>query len=406
MNLLMNSDNASTVKDEALDSISLIWADWLPEEDMQRLVHHPLLSALNNDKASLDTLKTLLVQHRHYSRHFTRFLCAIMGQMNETADISALLGNLREEMGIDGDGEMTHAEMFQRTLHIVGAIPADHAPLPATTELVNTMMGYCKSSDPLAGLAAMCLGAEAIVPLIYRPILRALQHYGFSKEATEFFSIHIEEDEDHALTMLGIMRRLIHDQPARRHFAVAIGKDLIDKRLAMFDAIWTASQHGAAAPAPALAKAESAARFSSADFGKVPARLTAHLPDRLKHAKVMQTMQGAAQTFSTERKHKVHIVDLPTHTISMTIGRLDLAESTRLHRHNYETVIYILAGQGYSKVGERQIEWQEGDAVYIPVWAEHQHVNTGDIECAYMACENAPLLQNLGGIAIREEMGA
>lgn len=120
----------------------------------------------------------------------------------------------------------------------------------------------------------------------------------------------------------------------------------------------------------------------------------------------MQTMQGAAQAFSTERKHKVHIVDLPTHTISMTIGRLDLAESTRLHRHNYETVIYILAGQGYSKVGDRQVEWQEGDAIYIPVWAEHQHVNTGDMECAYMACENAPLLQNLGGIAIREEMGA
>ena len=49
-------------------------------------------------------------------------------------------------------------------------------------------------------------------------------------------------------------------------------------------------------------------------------------------------------------------------------------------------------------------DWQAGDAVYIPVWAWHHHVNLDDNNPAkYLACENAPMLQNMGRLAIREE---
>jgi len=36
------------------------------------------------------------------------------------------------------------------------------------------------------------------------------------------------------------------------------------------------------------------------------------------------------------------------------------------------------------------------------VWAWHHHTSTTDKSCRYVACENAPLLQNLGA-AIRQE---
>ncbi|WP_156188021.1 iron-containing redox enzyme family protein [Chromobacterium sp. LK11] len=389
-------------KTPLIAGMSLIWADWLKEEDLQGLVEHPLLQALERKEASLATVRTLLIQHSHYSRHFTRYLCALMGQLSDPADVMALMENMREEMGVDGGSSITHAEMFQRTLRVVGAAPASHAPLPQTLAMVDTMMGHCQSPDALAGLAAMCLGAEAIVPLIYRPILQALQHHGFGEDATEFFSLHIEEDEDHALTMLAIMQRLTLDQDARREQAIAVGRELIARRVAMFDAIWA---HCQAQPVAAPAAAP-AGHFSSADFWRVPSQLQAQLPERLSHQQVMAASQGGDQAFSSERKHKVHIVDLPSRTISLTIGRLEEGEATRLHRHNYETVIYVTQGQGYSRIGDRQVPWRAGDAIYVPVWAEHQHVNTGAEECVYLACENAPLLQNLGGIALREELSA
>lgn len=144
--------------------------------------------------------------------------------------------------------------------------------------------------------------------------------------------------------------------------------------------------------------------FASADFGKVPPSLTAEIPERLLHANVIH---GAAADedakFSKERKHLVRMVDLPSRVLSMTLGGLLAGEATRKHRHNYETIIYVVAGSGVSIIEDREVPWQAGDAFYVPTWAWHQHRNTSETGSAlYVACENAPLLQNLG-IALREE---
>jgi len=145
-------------------------------------------------------------------------------------------------------------------------------------------------------------------------------------------------------------------------------------------------------------------RFGSADFWRVPALLTARLPERLLHRAVTGELDKGSMRFSTERKHLVHVVDLPSFSMSMTIGGLSPGQTAGRHRHNYETLIYIIEGHGHTTIEDRLIEWRAGDALYIPVWAWHQHRNLSDVEsCLYVACENAPLLQNLGNVAVREE---
>ena len=141
--------------------------------------------------------------------------------------------------------------------------------------------------------------------------------------------------------------------------------------------------------------------FSSKDFADTKPQLEAALPEKLLHRNVRSQFHGR---FSQERRHGVAIVDLPSRTLSVTIGHLEPKQSTRLHRHNYETVLYIVRGRGFTMVEDRKIEWQAGDAVYVPVWAWHRHENTDpENDAEYLACENAPLLQNLSGIALREE---
>ena len=118
----------------------------------------------------------------------------------------------------------------------------------------------------------------------------------------------------------------------------------------------------------------------------------------------MSTSSNAgSEAFSSERRHPVRLVNLPSVTLSMSIGRLLRNQASRRHRHNYETLLYICEGQGVTFIEDLAVEWEKGDAVYIPVWAWHHHENRSDEECLYLACENAPLLQNLGGIALREE---
>lgn len=141
--------------------------------------------------------------------------------------------------------------------------------------------------------------------------------------------------------------------------------------------------------------------FSSRDFGATRATLETHVPERLKHEAVTERHED--QQFSRERKHPVHLVDLPSKNISMTIGGLAPGQTAGKHRHTYETIIYVLEGEGLTRIEDREVRWKAGDAIYVPPWAWHQHTNLSASEsCLYVACENAPQMQNLG-VALREE---
>lgn len=142
-------------------------------------------------------------------------------------------------------------------------------------------------------------------------------------------------------------------------------------------------------------------RYTSKDFGKTEKTIRAEIPDKLVHREVERVALDAK--FSDERKHPVFVADLPSKAISLTIGGLLPGQKTSRHRHSYETILYVLEGEGVTIVEDREVAWKAGDAVYIPVWAWHHHQNlSSEHGCRYVACENAPLLQNLG-VAVREE---
>jgi quercetin dioxygenase-like cupin family protein len=132
---------------------------------------------------------------------------------------------------------------------------------------------------------------------------------------------------------------------------------------------------------------------------RVASRFEAHVPDRVVHRDVLG---GNDDAFSAEHLHPVALVDLPSRLLSMTIDGPKPGHTSRLHRHNYETLIYVTAGRGWSRIGSVKVEWQAGDALYIPVWVWHQHSNTGEQDATFVACENAPVLQHFG-VALREE---
>ena len=144
-------------------------------------------------------------------------------------------------------------------------------------------------------------------------------------------------------------------------------------------------------------------QFSSKDFNETYARPKYIKASKLVHKNVEQA--GEHNQFSTERKHPVFFIDLPSKNVSMTIGGLLPNQITNRHRHTYETVLYVIEGEGWTEIEDEKVEWKAGDAVYIPSWAWHKHGNLSNKNSAkYLACENSPQLQNLG-VALREEEG-
>lgn len=64
------------------------------------------------------------------------------------------------------------------------------------------------------------------------------------------------------------------------------------------------------------------------------------------------------------------------------------------HSHG-EAYIYWLEGRGYSIVGESEVNWGPGDAMYVPPDTFHQHFVTSDVPAKYLRIIPSPLLLNL-----------
>lgn len=228
---IQTSDRSSSLLTPSL------WDDLFAPGLLNELENHPFLRICGEGKAPLALFKAFLVQHSYYSENFTRYLCALMSHLPNGDDVRALAVNLVEETGLDRPDAITHAELYRRCLSEIGVAPRSQPMLPETAALIDTMFHYCRARDPLEGLAALCLGAEAIVPTLYGGILEGLRKAGFDDKQLKFFVLHVSEDEAHALVMREIINRLLREHPHRRSKVIAIGEDMVRIRMAMLDAV-------------------------------------------------------------------------------------------------------------------------------------------------------------------------
>ena len=178
-----------------------------------------------------------MAQHYFYSGYFTRYLCAMMASLPDNSDVKAICENLFEEMGFEDATKKTHTEIYAETMRLCDVFPKDYSILSGTKNLIRTMFEYCRSNHPLHGLAALCLGAEAIVPLIYRDIVSGCQSVGFDESALEYFYLHMACDDAHSLTMRKIIDRLISENPSEVEDVRSIACDMIAKRIDFFSDI-------------------------------------------------------------------------------------------------------------------------------------------------------------------------
>lgn len=199
---------------------------------------HPFLMRCRTGRISLPEMTLFLIQQELYSRHFTRYLCALMSNLNSNAQVHALAANLFEELGFDKKDAIPHSVLFRKMLTGFGVIDTDSSiPLPATDELVAVMYTQCRDADFARGLGALCLGAEALVPELYSDIVAGFESLGDQGDRIDFFRIHIECDDGHAETMQEILEDLLDHDPLKLDLIENAGRTAVDARLKFFDNI-------------------------------------------------------------------------------------------------------------------------------------------------------------------------
>jgi pyrroloquinoline-quinone synthase len=192
------------------------WSPFLRASWIDALDSTPFLTRCRKGTATRDELTTFVRQQCHYSRHFTRYLSALLGNMTEEADRRDLVQNLFEEMGLGGLGNVPHAQIYRDMMRTMGVFLDEEPALAETQALVDTMFECCRSPRPMVGLGALCLGAEAIVPHLYSTIVNGFEAIGEPREHLSFFLIHIDGDDEHARTMQRIIVRELQQRPASR----------------------------------------------------------------------------------------------------------------------------------------------------------------------------------------------
>jgi pyrroloquinoline quinone (PQQ) biosynthesis protein C len=212
----------------------LIDSAWLDALDAT-----PFLSRCRSGKASRRELLSYVCQQHFYSRHFTRFLCALMARVAED-DRLVLTHNLFEEMGLGEFGSVPHSTLYRQMMGRLGVDASKERPNRATTHLVDLMFACASSDDPLIGLAALGLGAEAIVPHVYSQIVCGFQALGEPLETLEFFLIHIQGDDEHAVTMRKILERELVRDPKQLAVVRATAERVIAARAAFFEELFPA----------------------------------------------------------------------------------------------------------------------------------------------------------------------
>ncbi|MBB5020226.1 pyrroloquinoline quinone (PQQ) biosynthesis protein C [Chitinivorax tropicus] len=204
---------------------------------IETLRTNSFLTRCRAGQVSLDELKYFLVQQGHYSAFFTRYLCALMANLPSNVEVFELAENLFEELGFSGSDETPHYLIYRKMLSDFGLSLDQNEPTSATRNLIDTMFAHCRNPQPSIGLAALCLGAEALVPAIYSDLITGFEAHNVDKAAIWFFHLHVACDDGHAETIENILVEMIEKDSAQMNHIIETGQALVAARSAFFDAI-------------------------------------------------------------------------------------------------------------------------------------------------------------------------
>lgn len=213
------------------------WLELIDESWLENLDCTTFLTRCRSGAVNRSELNSFLIQQQYYSKHFTRYLCALLSNISNEHDRQELTENLLEETGFIDNSEIPHSQIYREMMIEMGVPPESEPILASTQFLIDTMYECCRSANPLIGLAAMCLGAEAIVPHVYSQVIRGFIANGELSSNLKFFHIHVGCDDEHAITM----RNIINRELSRDRFQLSLLKmtavRLLQARTLFFEGI-------------------------------------------------------------------------------------------------------------------------------------------------------------------------
>lgn len=109
---------------------------------------------------------------------------------------------------------------------------------------------------------------------------------------------------------------------------------------------------------------------------------------------------------STPMGRLAYVVDprlgFQVRVISTLMAEIPPGKRSGCHRHLYEEINYVMSGSGHSIIDDQRYDWKAGDALSIPVFAWHQHFNSGKDPVRFLVHSTRPCMENFGHMVTQQ----
>jgi pyrroloquinoline quinone (PQQ) biosynthesis protein C/mannose-6-phosphate isomerase-like protein (cupin superfamily) len=328
-----------------------------------------LLRACRAGLLTKEDYKHLFSQYYLYCKNFTRYLTALMTNCESDYYRSRLSENLWAEGG-GAEPDERHAELFRRFLR--NALEVDLEKIEYQSfarNFFHQYLEFCRNSSPLAASAFLFLGTEGAISRLYGYFCEGLLKVGLPEEQLSFFRIHMECDDQHAITLAELMRSFA-DQPgwleqcrSAIDHALNIRKQFLDDALDYVLQVRVKGLLDHVRDGHSLMPDDAAAKnlvHSASEQGVELPGLYSNKDERLNIEFEVKRVDFGAEVFD------VRTVNISPH------------RNTEYHRHAHESLLTVRSGNGRVLVGEFTIDVSAGDIVFVPRWTMHQTQNTSE----------------------------
>jgi pyrroloquinoline quinone (PQQ) biosynthesis protein C/quercetin dioxygenase-like cupin family protein len=308
-------------------------------------------------------------QYYRYSRNFTRYLTALMTNCESDYFRSRLSENLWEEGG-GAEPEQRHAEIFRRFLRQALGVDPDAIQYQSfANEFFHQYLDFCRNSSALAGSAFLSLGTEGAISRLYGYFCEGLLKAGVPEEELLFFRLHMECDDEHAITLAELMQSFsgepgwLHQCEAAIDHALNLRRQFLDDALdfvldrRICGVLKRVRGEHSLIPKDAIAQ-----QFvnSKTENGAPRSGLYSNRVEHLGIDFTVKRVEFGAEVFD------VRLLNVAPH------------RNTEHHRHAHESLLTVVKGKGRVLVGDFTVEVGPGDTVFVPRWSMHQTQNTTD----------------------------
>jgi pyrroloquinoline quinone (PQQ) biosynthesis protein C/quercetin dioxygenase-like cupin family protein len=344
--------------------------------ELQRFqAEHPiwdcrLIRACRAGLLTKEDFKHIFGQYYRYSKNFTRYLTALMTNCESDYFRSRLSENLWEEGG-GADPDKRHAELFRRFLrHALDVEPDAIQYQSFANEFFHQYLDFCRNSPALAGSAFLSLGTEGVISRLYGYFCEGLLKAGIPEEKLLFFRLHMECDDEHAITLAELMRSFSGEPGWLDQCKAAIDRALNIRRQFLDDVLNFVLENrlhgllGRVRGEHSLISQDATGKDFVNSKTATGAPLSGLYSNRVEHLNV---------EFSVSR------VDFGAEVFDVRLVSIAPHRNTEHHRHAHESLLTVVKGKGHVLVGDFKVDVGPGDTVFVPRWSMHQTQNaTGE----------------------------